>query len=41
MNTENKLVVAKGDGGRETEGLGVWDWQMQTVTFGKNNKVLP
>ena len=41
MNTENKLVVAKGDGGRETDGLGLWDWQMQTVTFGKNNKVLP
>ena len=41
MNTENTLVVAKGDGGRETDGLGVWDWQMQTVTFGKNNKVLP
>ena len=41
MDTENNLVVAKGNGGRETDGLGVWDWQMQTVTFGINNKVLP
>ena len=43
MDTENKLVVAKGNGGREMDGLGVWDWQMQMadVTFGINNKVLP
>ena len=28
-----RLVVAKGDQGRKRDGLGVWGWQMQTITF--------
>ena len=31
--TENRLMVAKGEWGRERDGLGVWGWQMQTITF--------
>ena len=30
---ENRLVVAKVGGAREWDGLGVWSWQMQTITF--------
>ena len=26
-------MVAKGEAGRERDGLGVWGWWMQTVTF--------
>ena len=29
---ENRLL-AKGQEAREQDGLGVWDWQMQTITF--------
>ena len=32
INMENRLL-AKGQEGREQDGLGVWDWQMQTITF--------
>ena len=30
---KNKFVVAKGQGQRETDGLAVWAWQMQCITF--------
>ena len=26
IDIENRLVVAKGEGERETDGLGVWGW---------------
>ena len=32
----NRLVVASGEGGGN--GLGVWDWQMQTITFRMNKQ---
>ena len=30
---QRRLVVAKEGVGRERDGLGVWGWQMQTITF--------
>ena len=30
---ENRFVVAKGEGGWEREGLGIWDYQMQTIIY--------
>jgi len=40
-DTENRLVVAKGKGVQERVGLGVCDYQMQTIYKGWiNNKVL-
>ena len=30
---ENRLVVAKGEVGREWDGWGVWGWEMQTIVF--------
>ena len=40
-DTENRLVVAKGTGVQERVGLGVCDYQMQTIYNGWiNNKVL-
>ena len=32
IDIENRFVVAKG-WGRERVGLGVWGWEMQTITF--------
>ena len=32
IHMENRLV-GKGGGAREQDGLGVWGWQMQTITF--------
>ena len=40
-DTDNRLVVAKGKGVQERVGLGVCDYQMQTIYKGWiNNKVL-
>ena len=30
---ENRLVVAKGKGGRKWDGLAIWGQQMQTIAF--------
>ena len=35
-DTENRLVVAKKRGG-----LGVWDWQMQTIMYGMDKQQSP
>ena len=32
-DTEIRLVIAKGEVGRERDGLTVWGWKMQTITF--------
>ena len=29
---ENRLVLARGEGGWERGGLGAWGWEMQTMT---------
>ena len=28
----------QGEGGKKWDGLGVWDWQMQTLAFGVNKQ---
>jgi hypothetical protein len=33
-------VVDKGEQGRETDGLGVWGWKMQTITFRMDKQTL-
>ena len=31
--TENRLVIATGEGARGRKGLGIWGWQMQTIMY--------
>ena len=38
IDTENRLVVAKREVGRGGFGLGVWDKQMQTITYRMNEQ---
>ena len=30
---ENRLVVATGNGGVGGDGLGIWDYKIQTITY--------
>ena len=30
---EYRLMLAKGERGRDRDGLGVWGWYMQNITF--------
>ena len=41
IDMKNRLVVAKREGGREWDGLGVWGLQMQTITFKKDKGEFP
>ena len=34
MDLENRLLVAKGEGEREWDVLGAWNYYMQTISFG-------
>ena len=38
MAKESRFVVARGRVGREWDGLGVWAWWIQTVTFGMDGQ---